>query len=156
MDKKENKPSLEYKITNVIIDRFNYNSLTKIFKPEPGESLVNYNIVPNAGFIVDKNEAVVTISINGSIKSTNEEFVNISVRFIFEVKNLKDFVEEVGGKITFMEKSNEKNLLASIVGVSYSTMRGILITKGAGTILQTELLPVLDPNIFFKSKSEDK
>jgi len=152
MAPKKSKPIIEYRIAGVILDKFHFNTLSKVFEPKHGAPLANYNIMPTIGFTIDKNEAFVSIGIIGTIKETGEEFINASCRFIFVVTNLKNLMENIDGKIHFKDKEVERALVPSLIGVSYSTTRGILLSRGAGTILQSEILPVVDPNIFLKPK----
>jgi hypothetical protein len=67
---------------------------------------------------------------------------NLSARFDFKIKDLKNFVEEnPENKVLNMKP----NLAATVVGIMYSTLRGILIVKAQDTILEKITLPVLNP-----------
>jgi hypothetical protein len=66
---------------------------------------------------------------------------HISARFYFHVKNLKNLVEEKEDKSLIMNT----HLVVNIIGIIYSTLRGILLVKAQDTILEMVTLPVLNP-----------
>ena len=155
MSKEETQKIFQYKFKSAVTIKFNYNLLKQPFSQMPlGNS--NFNVNPKVGFSIVQNEATVQIDIVGTIKETNEQFIDASVIFTYEIKNLSDFLytDDVKNTIKFKDVKLEEYFIPTIIGVSYSTMRSILLAKGAGTILQTEILPVIDPHTFLKPKTE--
>lgn len=67
----------------------------------------------------------------GSIKSLG----------IFEVVNFEDVAKD---------NLLPTNVLAVFTGLLISSTRGFLLLKGKGTILENAMLPIIDPNAFFK------
>jgi hypothetical protein len=61
--------------------------------------------------------------------------------FIYHVENLDELALENGGKIKV--NGGLSNTLASI---TYSTTRGILMTRFQGTVLKNFILPIINPN----------
>lgn len=61
--------------------------------------------------------------------------------FIYHVENLKELTQVDGDQLTV--NGGLSNALASI---TYSTTRGILITRFQGTLLKNFTLPVINPN----------
>ena len=61
--------------------------------------------------------------------------------FIFHVENLNELAKEEGDKL--MVNGGLSNSLASI---TYSTTRGILMTRFQGTVLKNFILPIINPN----------
>lgn len=47
-------------------------------------------------------------------------------------------------------------LAASLVGLAYSTARGIILERTSGTILNGIIIPVIDPMKLLKGQSSDK
>ena len=141
---------LQWGLKNVVITKYNYNLSVNPFNQLPGSSIFTIN--PLFAFTPDFNEIHVTINIIGKIKETTEIFIDATTLFIFGVANLKDFADynEEKTNISFKDKNFEKMIVPMIIGVAYSTMRGILIAKGAGTILQVDFLPVINPQQFHK------
>lgn len=73
--------------------------------------------------------------------SNNEREATVSFDFVylFEVNGLKDF---------FSGKANAeslKKIMISIAAISFSTSRGVLITRLQGTVMKEYILPVIDP-----------
>lgn len=84
------------------------------------------------------------IEIKTECKGTNikEATGNFHLVFIYEVENLNE-----------LAKPNKKNLIElnpdlanAISSVTYSTSRGILLTRLQGTAFQSFVLPIINPN----------
>ena len=150
MDNIKKSISVDWKFKSVVILKFNYTLLTKPFKQVHGCSI--FNISPKLAFDVGANEVHITISIVGKIRETDEIFIDASTLFIYDVRNLNDLVSVNKDKtiVSFKDKGVEKQIVPLMIGVSYSTMRGIMIAKGGGTIMQVELLPIVNPQQFHK------
>ena len=67
--------------------------------------------------------------------------------YIFQIENLNELVEEKDDK-TIDISGALGNALASI---TYSTSRGILMTRFQGTALNDFILPIIDPNSLLKN-----
>lgn len=65
---------------------------------------------------------------------------NFELFFLYQVDNLKDFLTEVKG-VTKMDMV----LAATLVGISFSTARGMLLTFTRNTIFEGLILPVVSP-----------
>ena len=63
------------------------------------------------------------------------------LNFVYHIENLPDLIEKEGEQLTI--DAGLSNALASI---TYSTTRGILMTRFQGTSLANFILPVIDPN----------
>lgn len=85
-----------------------------------------------------------TVSVKTDSKGENETEAtgNFHLIFIFRIENLEELVTH--------EKNNRLNLnpvLANALSsITYSTSRGILLTRLQGTALQNFVLPVINPN----------
>lgn len=90
-------------------------------------------------------------NINVTTKSvdqvTEEARASYQFAFVFNVENLEELVttDENGLKVS----SNLGNAIASI---TYSTSRGILLSRFMGTVMQDFMLPVISPNELLKPK----
>jgi|GEM_PF-3794654 hypothetical protein len=151
MAKKQTTKPFEYKLRSIVVNNFIYKVPKKPYTQMPAGNS-NFNVDPKIRFSIDQNELALIMNVIGTIKETGEEFVNASALFIYHINNLNDFVNDEGGKtgVIFKDKKLEEHFIPTIIGICYSTMRGILIGKAADTILQTETLPVVNPRIFFK------
>jgi hypothetical protein len=104
------------------------------------------------GFNLDEKlvKADFTIEIKTESKGQNvkEASGNFHLVFIYHVENLND-----------LAKTNNKDLIESdhklenaLSSVTYSTSRGILITRLQGTALQNFVLPIINPNKLLHNK----
>lgn len=93
-------------------------------------------------------EKIVGIKLTVDIETLDNQNQKLSVRgsytheFICLVENLEDFVDEKED-----ENDNEIDpmMVATLAGISYSTLRGIVFTRTQGTPLNAVILPVVDP-----------
>lgn len=81
----------------------------------------------------------------GKNKEEADGFFHIA--FFFEVENMEDLAVET------MPKHLEihPGLANAIASISYSTARGIILTRFQGTALREFILPVVDPNTLLKN-----
>lgn len=106
----------------------------------------DYNV--NFEMVYDLNDKMVKSDIKIEIKTkskkgqTKEASGNFHIAYLFKVENLNELVNE-GGSINY-ELGN------AISSISYSTSRGIILTRFQGTALATFILPIIDPNELLK------
>lgn len=104
------------------------------------------------GFNLDDKlaKANFTISIKTESKGENESEAsgNFHFIFIYRIENLKE--------LALPEKNNRLNLNPGLTNalssVSYSTSRGILLTRLQGTALQNFILPIINTNKLLHNK----
>jgi hypothetical protein len=106
----------------------------------------SFNVNFELGFNLEDKLVKADFSVNVETKSNNKDIEeaagNFSFVYIFYVDNLEELaIQEEDHTITV--NSFLGNALASI---TYSTSRGILMTRFQGTILRDFILPVIDPN----------
>ncbi len=147
------------KINQQAIDITSLIQLTKV-------EIISFNVSDNNGkvrkedvkrFNFDFNFLIKTLleddmaifASNISFRFSNDEDINlegssahVSARFDFKIKGLKTFIEE---NTEDKALNMETNLAATLVGIMYSTLRGMLIVKAKDTILEKITLPVLNP-----------
>lgn len=104
------------------------------------------------GFSLDDNLAKADFTISVKTKSKgeneNEATCDFYLIFIYQIENLKELATP--------EKNKRLNLnpeLANALSsVTYSTSRGILLTRLQGTALQNFVLPIINPNKLLHNK----
>lgn len=90
---------------------------------------------------IDKNTIeVITTVIIYSDKTKKTEIGDLKTSNIFEVKDMKMHIQKEDNIIGF-----PKVILASLVGISISNTRGILVAKAAGTALAKAIIPIINP-----------
>lgn len=152
MKTKTELPKIEFKLIGIHNLKYEYNHPINQVEFKPG--VVNYNIDPKVGFKVDLNQIIITLNIDAKIIQTDELFFKSSTVYVFEIADLKSIiVKSEDNSMKFKYPEQEEGFVLSLISVSYSTTRGMFIEKGAGTILQGDFLPVIDPNIFIKKKN---
>ncbi len=72
------------------------------------------------------------------------------LNFVYHIENLSELVEQKDQQVTI--DAGLSNALASI---TYSTTRGILMTRFQGTSLANFILPVIDPNRLAQRQAND-
>ena len=91
-----------------------------------------------------------TINIQSDSKGDNEFEASgdFHLVFIYRIENLEE--------LAVLDKNNRVDLNPSLANalssVTYSTSRGILITRLQGTALQNFVLPIINPNNLLRSK----
>lgn len=68
--------------------------------------------------------------------------------FLFTVDNMHDFLKPTEDDRTVFEGQ----LIGTLMGIAYSTMRGLLYSKFADTKLNGLILPIINPNVLLKNK----
>jgi len=95
------------------------------------------------GFKADKKESTVSVRLKVEIQLKHTELIpvgNADVEFTFKAIGLdKLFIDE-------QEISIPAEFLTTLISLSYSTTRGIILAKGAGTILEKAIIPIIDPH----------
>lgn len=98
------------------------------------------------GFNLDdklvKTNFTIKIKTASKDKNTDEATGNFHLVYIFHIENLKDLAKPDVNNLIELNPALG-NALSSI---TYSTSRGILITRLQGTALQNFVLPVINPN----------
>lgn len=101
-----------------------------------------------AGIGIDASKNLVGIELTIDIEAINESDEKLGIsgsythEIVFRVENLNDFLEihEDGSapSIDFL-------MNATLTGIAFSTVRGIIFSRTQGTSLGTVILPVVDP-----------
>ncbi|WP_426670112.1 hypothetical protein ACPPVU_02480 [Mucilaginibacter sp. McL0603] len=77
------------------------------------------------------------------LKDQTDFSASFSIDFVFSIENLENFKVQVPGvEHGFLLDST---LGITLMGIVYSTARGIILTRTAGTVLDSILLPVINP-----------
>jgi hypothetical protein len=85
----------------------------------------------------------------------DEENSDVGVRgdfrfeYVFSVSNLGDYISDHDNS-----KKIDGNLGVALMSIAYSTSRGIIYEKIAGTFLAGSVIPVIDPSKLISESSE--
>lgn len=103
------------------------------------------------GFNLDDKlaKADFTVSVKTDSKGENESEAtgNFHLIFIYRIENLEELVTSDRNQRLSLNPS----LANALSSVTYSTSRGILLTRLQGTALQNFVLPIINPNKLLKN-----
>lgn len=113
------------------------------------ESIAGYRFNHLLGTGINEEDKLVGLELKVDITALNSSDEPIGINasythsFTFYVENLEDFLEpnEEQGKTSNIDAL----MVAVLVGIAYSTVRGIVFTRTQGTSLNSVILPVIDP-----------
>ncbi|MBI5403446.1 MAG: hypothetical protein HY959_08590 [Ignavibacteriae bacterium] len=132
--------NVTYKIIKVKVLSYSvlYNEDILSGKRKP-DFVFDISITNNIKFDLKTTEIIASVKVYtdsdkselaGEIKTLNE----------FEVINFDEVIKKEENKINI-----PTNFLATIIGLSISNTRGMMIAKSTGTILENAILPILNP-----------
>ena len=130
----------------------------------PSQEFLESRVEPDnitVGFSQDSRfdfaEGIVLIILNIRLTGKNKDGADIglegdySIEFVFRVDNFDEFVSETKETIDDKEvttKQVEGILGGTLMGIAYSTARGIILERTQGTSFQDSgvIIPVINPN----------
>jgi hypothetical protein len=89
-----------------------------------------------------RTELDVKITTKSKVSVSTEAKGHFTLVFIFEVDNLNELAVLNADNLIDLDP----NLANALASVTYSTARGILLTRLQGTALQNFILPIVSPN----------
>jgi len=108
----------------------------KDLKSEEAESFsakdLTFKTRPSFGF--DEELRVIKVSLNISYSYKEEDYLRIDVDTIFEIAEVENIPLQ------------DKNLLATLLGIAFSTTRGIILTMTVGNFMNKFYLPIINPS----------
>jgi|SRR5690554_2276918 len=105
------------------------------------------NIRYDTQFNLDDKLIKAVIKVEVAAISEGEEIGrgHFELVFIYHVENLNQLAKNEGDKLVV-----NGGLSSSLASITYSTTRGVLMTRFQGTILRNFILPVINPNNLLK------
>ena len=151
----EESQEITFSIKGILVTKFSLDLKDELItqhtqKPEFNEYTFEVNVV-NQGYIKE-NILISMINMKTFLdKDKKIELGNISISNIFELNDLKNFLDQDNNNLNL-----PASFEASIIGISLSHTRAIFVTKCAGTFLQNAVMPILNPSEFLKINAEKK
>jgi len=131
MENKNLKFEYPFRIVDLKTNSFSVQNLSdeeiSNFEPEK----IEFGIKPGFGF----NDELHIVKVNFSISYNYNtlEILKINVDTIFEFKPLPDL------------DIHDKKILAMLLGISFSTIRGIILNRTIGSFMNNIYLPIINP-----------
>lgn len=103
---------------------------------------VNFELGFNIPDKLIKADFTVNVETKSEMEDTEEAIGNFSFVYVFHIDNIEE--------LTKIEKDNTVTINSALgnalASITYSTSRGILMTRFQGTALSNFVLPVINPN----------
>jgi hypothetical protein len=123
----------------------NYETSEDFLKTPILPARTNVKIGQNTGLNLEKNLLVIKMEIILNGLNNEDSEVGLTARYLIEfaftVDNLKELVQIQGSISTI-----DGRLAATILGIAYSTARGIVVERTQGTFFNGAILPVINPS----------
>ena len=109
--------------------------------------IVEYKYSHTLGTGINLEENLMALKITVVIETFNSKNEPLSIKgaytheFTFLVDNLADFAETDKEDVVNIDPM----MAATLIGIAYSTIRGIVFTRTQGTSLNAVIMPVIDP-----------
>ena len=116
---------------------------------------VEIQLGQNTAFNLEKKNIRIRLNINmqGMLNETEKTGLSAEycIEFHIHVDNLEQFlIEKEGNKIV------DRKLGGTLIGIVYSSARGIILERTYSTYFKGVILPVIDPNLLLETKEEPK
>lgn len=136
---------VDFKITNGQIESPEDFQIKKV---DGHHFNVDFDLAFNVEDKLVKADFSVSIETKSKSKKAEEAFGAFSFVYVFYVDNLEELtnLEKDGTVITHPVLGN------ALASITYSTSRGILMTRFQGTVLRDFILPVINPNDLLKKE----
>jgi hypothetical protein len=139
----------DFKVINENIDvAFEFNS----------ELIKNYETDMSFNITFDQSNKCVKVDLgfdihtNSSEQTCGEARAQFNFVYVYSLQNFDDFVEHTKDKI---KKVNEQ-LIVAVADASFSTSRGVIMTRLQNTVLKDFILPIIAPEDLFEKSGPDK
>ncbi|MGQ1908190.1 hypothetical protein ACT3CE_00235 [Marinifilum sp. RC60d5] len=142
MENKELLHRFPFKIVDLKTNSFSEQNLSEEEIQDFDPNLVEFNIQPGFGFNKKLNLIKVNFLITYLYKK--KEILKIDVDTVFEFVKQDDLDLE------------NKTILATVLGVSFSTIRGIILNRTIGSFMNKIYLPIINPTEIIEDMANPK
>ncbi|WP_372756294.1 hypothetical protein [Labilibaculum sp.] len=142
MENKELLRRFPFKIVDLKTNSFSEQNLSEEEIQDFDPNLVEFNIQPGFGFNKKLNLIKVNFVITYLYKK--KEILKIDVDTVFEFVKKEDLDLE------------NKTILATVLGVSFSTIRGIILNRTIGSFMNKIYLPIINPTEIIEDMANPK
>ncbi|NLO19137.1 MAG: hypothetical protein GX121_04560 [Ignavibacteria bacterium] len=139
---------ISYKLNNISIRRFSL--IEPALDITSDFNLKNLNLAFNLSYAILKEQNIfqtqLTVVNNYMLNNRIIKLIELALVCDFEIKNLSSFIQMANEKFILPD-----DLLTTLVGITYSTARGIIFSKTQGSFLNQFILPVIDSKALIQS-----
>lgn len=140
-------------LVNVKILKSNIEAGSSFSKDVKCEKSLLFN--HDSGVNINDKNILITLNIKIDFKGVNEDQSAIGefkIQYLFHIENLEELM-----RISVSETPNlSGELAATLMGIAYSTSRGIILTSTENSVLGGILLPVVSPVKILEHKKPEE
>jgi len=140
--------TISYKLNNISIRRFSL--IEPALDITSNFNLKNLNLGFNLAYACIKEQNIFQIQLtvvnNYLFNNKNIKLIELVLVCDFKILNLTSIIQMNNEIFTLPD-----DLLTTLVGMTYSTARGIIFAKTQGSFLNKFILPVIDTKVLVKS-----
>lgn len=134
---------VDFKITKGLIDvEFDFN----VKSIKDFETDMTFDVTFDTEHKSLKADMGFTIITNSEGKATEEAKAEFNFVYIYNLDNFDELIEFDKGSLS----SINEHLMPSVAAISFSTSRGILMTRLQGTAMKDYILPIINPDDLLK------
>lgn len=150
-----NNIQLSLNLKSIEVKEFSFKTPSKE-KEEEVLSNLRFDLTSSYESLVkdDIFNSILTITFKREDENDIIEYVKLQVEFVYYVSPLKEITHEVNKDGKVLTAFNNNNILGTLLGISYSTLRGVFFEKTSNTIFKKIVLPIVDPTVLFRNKQE--
>lgn len=138
----KSEKNIQYRYADIITLGFSINE-PNVQDMEAFKQSLETNISTDVLFHEDLNQLMVDIHIHAAPEDDELEVFSLHVRHLFALKDIESLISSKAQEKA-LELSKENILM--FTSVAYSTTRGMLKTKLAGSRFSEYILPIIDPH----------
>ena len=116
---------------------------------EVTDSSAEYEIGFGFDFSPNKENKSLTVSTRVALRAHDKVFLECWYSFEFNINEIDEVIEFNDSEI-----KSKGDILPSLLGISFSTLRGILHTKTLGTKISPLVLPIINPQELISVRTE--
>ncbi len=139
------------RLDNISVDNYSFKNPTKKFNIVK-KGFVGFSFSFKFGVNFNSRNLEIKILLLGTIKETEEEILTSQVTFTYNIKELVDIVKIDDNS---HEMSIPDEFLEVLISLSVSTFRGIIYEKNMGTLIQNEIIPIVDTKSMIKNMDKN-
>jgi len=135
MEKNELKYEFPFRIYNIKTNSFAEQEIDEEEAKVFDETKLGFNFTPS--FSYDEDLKLVKVNIVVAYEYEEKQLLKIDTDTVFEFISFDGFLVK--------EDSVDKKVLATLLGIAFSTVRGIIINRTIGSFINKFYLPIINP-----------
>ncbi len=144
MEKNELKYEFPFRIYNIKTNSFAEREIDEDEAKVFDETKLGFVFRPS--FAYDEELKLVKVNIVVSYEYEGNQLLRIDTDTIFEFISFEGILVKDG--------SEDKNMLATLLGIAFSTVRGIIINRTVGSFINKFYLPIINPTTIINDNDD--